>query len=69
MLMNALKNRLKSEWVSGSIRADQWAGSIVASLKPKSLLDVGCGDGSKLGRYLDFTPELFCGIQAAPVYG
>jgi SAM-dependent methyltransferase len=66
--MNALKNRLKLEWVLGTIRADQWAGSIVAFLKPKSLLDVGCGDGSKLGLYLDFKPELFCGVEANPVY-
>ena len=38
----------------------------MAELRPQALLDVGCGDGEFLERYLDYKPALFCGIEAAP---
>ena len=47
-------------------RCNDWSGRRVASLRPKALLDVGCADGAFLFNYLDYKPELFCGIEAAP---
>ena len=37
-------------------------------LRPKALLDVGCADGAFLFKYLDYQPELFCGIEASPSF-
>jgi len=65
-MLNALKKRLKPEWELGMRRSDEWAGGIVAALKPEALLDVGCGDGSKLLRYLNYQPKVLCGIEASP---
>ncbi|MCS7338406.1 MAG: class I SAM-dependent methyltransferase [Verrucomicrobiae bacterium] len=47
-------------------RCNDWAGRAVAALAPESLLDVGCGDGSMLLRYLPRTPKDLCGVEAAP---
>jgi SAM-dependent methyltransferase len=47
-------------------RCNDWSGRRVASLRPQALLDVGCADGGFLYSYLDYTPRLFCGIEAAP---
>src|SRR5947209_4550094 len=47
-------------------RCNDWSGQRVASLRPKALLDVGCADGSFLFGYLDYKPEVFCGIEASP---
>jgi len=47
-------------------RCNDWSGQRVAHLRPKALLDVGCGDGSFLFRYIDYKPDLFCGIEASP---
>lgn len=47
-------------------RSNDWSGRQVAALRPRALLDVGCGDGSLLFGYLQHQPELFCGIEAAP---
>jgi SAM-dependent methyltransferase len=66
MIIDFLKRRLAPEWRIGMRRSDDWAGAIVASLKPATVLDVGCGDGSKLLRYLDYTPKLLCGVEASP---
>lgn len=38
----------------------------MAQLRPQALLDVGCADGAFLFKYLDYKPEVFCGIEAAP---
>ncbi|PYI83856.1 MAG: hypothetical protein DME26_14350 [Verrucomicrobia bacterium] len=38
----------------------------VATLRPRSLLDVGCADGSFLLKYLDYVPKEFHGIEASP---
>ena len=35
-------------------------------MKPRALLDLGCGDGEKLFGHLDYQPELFCGAEASP---
>ncbi|HXJ57249.1 MAG TPA: class I SAM-dependent methyltransferase [Verrucomicrobiae bacterium] len=47
-------------------RCNDWSGKQVAALRPKSLLDVGCGDGSFLFRYLDYKPDDFQGVEASP---
>ena len=47
-------------------RCNDWSGRRVARLRPKALLDVGCADGAFLFQYLDYQPELFCGIEASP---
>src|SRR5437763_10898741 len=47
-------------------RCNVWSGLRVARLRPKALLDVGCADGAFLFQYLDYQPELFCGIEASP---
>lgn len=66
MSLDFLKRRLRPEWDRGAQRSTDWAGAIVASLKPARLLDIGCGDGAKLFRYLNYKPERFCGVEASP---
>jgi len=48
-------------------RCGDWSGKRIQKLGPKALLDVGCADGEFLCSYLDYKPELLCGIEAAPV--
>jgi len=48
------------------MRCYDWSGEHTAQMRPEALLDIGCGDGSFLFRYLKHTPKLFCGIEAAP---
>lgn len=43
-----------------------WAGKIVAEERPRRLLDVGCGDGSRLFQYLKEQPPVFCGVEGNP---
>ena len=50
----------------GVNRCYDWAGQAVAELSPDSLLDVGCGDGSILFRYLKKIPGEFYGAEGAP---
>ena len=50
----------------GLRRCDDWAGEAVLALKPQSLLDVGCGDGSFLFRYLKQPPAVLHGVEGAP---
>jgi SAM-dependent methyltransferase len=50
----------------GIERCNDWAGQNAADLKPDSLLDVGCGDGSMLFRYLKQIPREFYGIEGSP---
>ncbi len=50
----------------GIERCNDWAGQAAAGLKPGSLLDVGCGDGSMLFRYFKETPREFYGVEGAP---
>lgn len=65
-LIGALKRHFRRDWEGGAERSNDWAGHLVASLHPQALLDLGCGDGAKLFRYLDYTPNLFCGVEASP---
>jgi SAM-dependent methyltransferase len=51
----------------GMERCNDWAGKAVTELSPDSLLDVGCGDGSLLFRYLnEKKPRDLCGVEGAP---
>jgi SAM-dependent methyltransferase len=50
----------------GIDRSNDWAGQAVAELAPDSLLDVGCGDGSMLFRYLKKIPGEFHGVEGSP---
>jgi SAM-dependent methyltransferase len=50
----------------GVRRCDDWGGRAVVELSPQSLLDVGCGDGSMLFRYLKQVPAEFYGVEGAP---
>lgn len=52
----------------GIERCNAWAGEAVAESAPDSLLDVGCGDGSLLFRYLKKIPCEFYGVEGAPEY-
>ena len=51
---------------SGQLSYD-WAGQAVYELQPQRLLDVGCGDGSRLFGYLgERIPSKFCGVEGSP---
>ena len=66
MLMKMFQRVVAANYHNSAVRCNDWSGQRVASIRPRALLDVGCGDGSLLLRYLDYKPELFCGIEAAP---
>jgi len=65
-MLSALKKHFARDWYRGAVRSTDWAGRIVGALKPRALLDLGCGDGAKLSSYLAPVPELFCGVEASP---
>ena len=48
-------------------RCNDWSGERVAKLRPQALLDVGCGNGGFLAKYLNYTPSRYCGIEASPL--
>jgi len=50
----------------GIRRSNDWAGNTAAGLNPKSILDVGCGDGHLLAEYFKQTPDEYCGVEGAP---
>jgi SAM-dependent methyltransferase len=66
MIVKLLQRLTVSGYVTGAVRCTDWSGERVARLQPKALLDVGCGDGSFLFKYLKHKPIRFCGIEAAP---
>ena len=66
MVVKLLQKAVSSAYLDSCQRCNDWSGRQVATLKPQSLLDVGCADGSFLFRYLDYKPELFHGIEASP---
>lgn len=43
-----------------------WAGETIAAAKPNRLLDVGCGDGARLFKYLKHSPAEFYGVEGSP---
>lgn len=50
----------------GLKRCDNWVGEAAAALAPESLVDVGCGDGEFLFRYLKKVPREFYGVEGMP---
>lgn len=65
-MVKALQNMVSGAYLRSCQRCNDWSGQRVARLRPQSLLDVGCADGAFLFKYLDYKPQLFCGIEAAP---
>jgi SAM-dependent methyltransferase len=66
MLVKLLQSMVSTAYLRSCQRCNDWSGRQVAALRPQSLLDVGCADGSFLFRYLDYKPEIFHGIEASP---
>lgn len=65
-ILKALQNTVAKSRHAGINRCNDWAGQLAASLKPDSILDVGCGDGSMLFRYFKNPPREFHGMEGAP---
>ena len=63
MLLKLLQSALARDRHNSCNRCYKWGGELVEQLKPKALLDVGCGDGAQLFKYLTHKPDLFCGIE------
>ncbi|TAN38284.1 MAG: class I SAM-dependent methyltransferase [Verrucomicrobia bacterium] len=62
-----LQRSVQPAWDAAWQRCADWSGQRVAALHPAALLDVGCGDGSFLLRYLgNWRPTLCCGVEASP---
>ena len=66
MIVKFFQNMVLGGYQRACQRCNDWSGQRMAALRPQRLLDVGCGDGSFLFNYLDYTPQLFCGVEAAP---
>lgn len=66
MIVQWLQKLTASGYTASGVRCHRWSGERTLQLRPDTVLDVGCGDGSFLFKYLDYRPKLFCGIEAAP---
>jgi len=66
MLVKFLQRLVSATYLRSCERCNDWSGRQVAALRPRALLDVGCGDGSFLFRYLTHQPEEFQGVEASP---
>lgn len=66
MLLKLVQRMVSAGYLRSCQRCNDWSGKQVAALRPQSLLDVGCADGSFLFRYLDAKPDVFHGIEASP---
>ena len=62
-IQSAVFNYFRS---SGDASYD-WAGQSIAAAHPQRLLDVGCGDGSRLFHYLGQPPKEFYGVEGSPI--
>jgi len=65
-MIGLLQRMVSAGYVRSCQRCNDWSGQRVARLRPRHLLDVGCADGAFLFQYLDYKPDLFCGVEAAP---
>jgi SAM-dependent methyltransferase len=66
MISRLLQRAVARSYQKSCQRCNDWSGRRVATLRPQSLLDVGCADGAFLFQYLDYQPKNFCGIEASP---
>jgi SAM-dependent methyltransferase len=66
VIIRLLQRFVARHRVLGVERCNRWAGEAVVDLAPGSLLDVGCGDGSLLFRYLKQRPKEFYGVEGSP---
>lgn len=66
MIVRLLQQMVNTAYTRSCQRCNDWSGHRVAQLRPQALLDIGCADGAFLFKYLDYQPEVFCGIEAAP---
>jgi len=66
MIKNIFQNIVLSYYEESDKRGYDWAGEAVAALNPPRLLDVGCGNGSRLFSYLQHRPTLFFGVEGNP---
>lgn len=67
-LLQWLHHYADKQRAMGLQRCDDWAGHAVASLAPHSLVDVGCGYGEFLFRYLKQVPKDFYALEASPEF-
>jgi len=65
-MLRFLQKRVEVGYLDACGRCRDWSGKQVAALAPQRLLDVGCGDGSLLFRYMKTPPQFFAGIEAWP---
>lgn len=65
-ILGGLQRYAARHRVLGNERCNDWGGQAVVKLAPNSLLDVGCGDGSLLFRYLKVIPREFFAVEGAP---
>ena len=66
MIRSLVQKMVFKYWDESDDRGYDWAGRQVAELRPARLLDVGCGNGERLFKYLRHQPELFCGVEGHP---
>jgi SAM-dependent methyltransferase len=64
--LKAIQNLVAHSRQAGIDRCDDWAGQLAAELKPNTLLDVGCGDGSLLANYFKTIPRETYGLEGDP---
>jgi len=50
----------------GINRCNDWIGQAAAELNPDSIVDIGCGDGAMLFKYLKNKPREFYGVEGSP---
>jgi SAM-dependent methyltransferase len=67
MALQWLKNYAAKQRVLGIDRCNDLVGAATVTLKPTSLLDVGCGDGSMMAKYFGTLPPDCHGIEGAPM--
>lgn len=66
IILRLLQQYAARQRVLGIERCNDWGGNTVVELAPDSLVDVGCGDGNLLFRYLKKIPREFYGVEGAP---